>query len=107
MLNTPHPRRIYRTAVGKLGIEWQDHLQQEFGLWKLRAACPCASCVDEWTGEALLDKNTIPEDIAIEHLQSVGRYALGITWSDGHRSGIYTYERLRKMSNTNITNKNV
>jgi len=107
MPNTPHPLRIFRTPQGQLGIEWQDHQRSLFTLWDLRVACPCAACVDEWTGKNLLDPTSIPADIAIERVQSVGRYALGISWSDGHRSGIYTYERLRKLGNPNVLDNNV
>ena len=107
MINTPRPFKIYRTSQGKLGIEWMDHTRSEFNLWKLRVACPCASCVDEWTGERMLDPQSVPADIALEHIQAVGRYAVGITWSDGHRSGIYTYERLQKLSPPQTLNNNV
>lgn len=107
MQNAPHPTKIYRTASGKLGLEWMDHSKQVFDLRALRLACPCAACVDEWTGQVLLDSDAVPADVGIERVQSVGRYALGISWSDGHRSGIYTYKRLYEMQNTNISNKNV
>ena len=92
------PVRLYSTLAGKLGLEWPGGLCQELELRSLRLSCPCASCVDEWTGKLLLDSSSIPPDITIERVQSVGRYALGITWSDGHRSGIYTWERLRGMA---------
>lgn len=107
MMDSPRPLRVYRTVQGKLGIEWMDHSRSEFALWKLRVDCPCAACVDEWSGEVLLDPQSVPADISLEHIQSVGRYALGITWSDGHRSGIYTYERLQKLSPPRIHDNNV
>ena len=28
----------------------------------------------------------------------MGRYAIGIDWSDGHNSGIYPFERLRELA---------
>ncbi|HQB64686.1 MAG TPA: DUF971 domain-containing protein, partial [Fibrobacteraceae bacterium] len=62
--------------------------------------CPCALCVDEHTGERILDPNTIPEDISIINLRSIGRYAVGITWTDGHRSGIYPYRQLKELTKT-------
>jgi DUF971 family protein len=40
------------------------------------------------------------EEMASEEVASVrpvGRYAIQITWEDGHNTGIYTYDRLRGM----------
>lgn len=103
--STPRPLKISRTPSGRLGISWSNQAFLEFPLRKLRQKCPCASCVDEWSGEVMLDPESVPEDIAIEKIQSVGRYAIGIHWSDGHRSGIYTYERLYHLMNTSNPNK--
>ena len=57
----------------------------------LRAGCPCASCVSEVTGKRLLDVKKIPADINPVDILPLGNYAVGITWSDGHASGIYPY----------------
>jgi DUF971 family protein len=46
----------------------------------------------------LLDPRTVPEDIRIESIQSIGRYAVGIFWSDGHRTGIYPYDLLKHLT---------
>ena len=64
---------------------------------QLRLACPCASCVDEFTGRRLLNPGTVPETIQAVNIAKVGRYALHITWSDGHGSGLYGFEFLRKL----------
>jgi DUF971 family protein len=52
--------------------------------------------VDEFTGKRLLDPGRIDREVAAVHWKRVGRYALQIQWSDGHDTGIYTYERLRE-----------
>ena len=59
--------------------------------WDLRANCACAVCVSEVTGDRLIDPKTIPADINPEEILPLGNYAVGITWSDGHASGIYPY----------------
>ena len=64
----------------------------------LRAECQCAHCVNEWTGERILDPATIPADISIERMELVGNYAVRVYWSDGHQSGLYTWERLRTLT---------
>jgi DUF971 family protein len=42
----------------------------------------------------LLDASTVPEDIRAEVVSLVGNYAIKVRWSDGHDTGIYTYEFL-------------
>ena len=63
----------------------------------LRLACACARCVDEWSGAGRLDPATVPEDVHPLRIESVGRYAIQIHWSDGHDSGIYPFRRLRDL----------
>ncbi|MDX1748266.1 MAG: DUF971 domain-containing protein, partial [Halobacteriales archaeon] len=59
--------------------------------------CPCAGCVDEMTGRRILTEGMVPERVYPLEIQYVGRYALRFVWSDGHRTGIYPYEYLRKL----------
>jgi DUF971 family protein len=65
---------------------------------RLRDACPCASCIEEGTGRKILDTATIPADIRAVEIKPVGSYAIQITWSDGHGSGIYSWDTLRRIS---------
>ena len=80
----------------KLTITWPDR-QDAHPFVELRAQCQCAHCVNEWTGERILDPSSIPPEITIEKLEPVGSYAIRIHWSDGHSSGLYTWERLRTL----------
>ena len=77
------PKKVFRTKDGKLGFEWNDGTRTACDVRKLRLACPCALCVDEHTGEKLLDDSTVPLDVKLEHIQSIGRYAVGLSFSDG------------------------
>lgn len=63
----------------------------------LRLACPCAACVDEMTGRPLLDPARVPEDVAPLAVELVGGYGIRVRWSDGHSTGIYTFELLRSI----------
>jgi len=87
------PKEIF--FDGKMNIIWQDGLHLTYDYWELRRHCPCASCVDEITGEKLLDDATIPRDIHPVKSAFIGHYALEILWSDDHDTGIYTFEKLR------------
>jgi len=80
--------------VRQLAITWSDQRTSRFGFYQLRIACQCAGCVDENTGKRILDPARIPLDIAIQDLALVGNYALRITWSDGHNTGLYTWNFL-------------
>ena len=64
----------------------------------LRAACHCASCIDEGTSQQLLDPNSIPADIHFKSFTKVGNYGIKFNWSDGHNTGIYSYESLRDLA---------
>lgn len=45
----------------------------------------------------------IPEDISISEAEPIGRYAVRLVFSDGHRTGIYSWEMLRELSERNST----
>ena len=68
-----------------------------YAVRELRIACPCASCRDEMTGERILDPSKVPEDVFPVNLSSVGNYGLKVRWSDGHDTGIYSFDRLREL----------
>ena len=80
-----------------LRVVWNDR-QDLYPFVFLRGECDCAQCVNEWTGERMLDPATIPRDIAIERMELVGNYAVRIFWSDGHYGGLLTWERLRSLT---------
>jgi len=91
----PAPYAINRRDDGLL-IEWdQAGHAGLFPARALRLACPCAECVEEMTGRPLLDPGRISPDVRPLSLALVGAYGLRISWSDGHGTGIYTFERLR------------
>jgi DUF971 family protein len=81
-----------------LGINWTDNLASRFDVVELRRKCPCATCIDEWTHEQILKPESVPDTIRPLKIESVGQYALNIQFNDGHRTGIYTFAMLRKLS---------
>jgi DUF971 family protein len=91
------PAEISQESANKLRINWADGRVCEYEAAVLRRACPCAQCVDEWTGERRLQPKMISEDIQMDDLSIVGRYALNFRWSDGHETGIYSFEYLRNL----------
>jgi DUF971 family protein len=90
-----NPVEIRRVADREVHITWADGHQTVYGNKYLRETCPCASCVNEVTGERVLDPRTVRPDVRAADITLVGRYAVQVRWSDGHSTGIYTFRRLR------------
>jgi len=80
-----------------LRVAWADGLEAKLNLVALRGECMCARCVDEITGERIVDVEGIDPEIQIDEMQLVGNYAVKMKWSDGHDTGIYTWEHLRRL----------
>ncbi len=91
------PTAIRQQGPRELAIRWADDHESVYSVRALRLACACASCIDEWTGAERLDEALVPADVHPIAIQPVGRYAIRIEWSDGHSTGIYTFERLRSL----------
>ena len=82
---------------GILQVTWPDGKTVGLPFKFLRCACSCAACVDEMTGKPLLDPATVPENVSIAGMSLVGNYALKIDWTDGHATGLYTWDRLSSL----------
>ncbi|PIQ83473.1 MAG: hypothetical protein COV75_07480 [Candidatus Omnitrophica bacterium CG11_big_fil_rev_8_21_14_0_20_63_9] len=93
----PQPREITRAGEHDVKIIWQDGHESVYPARALRLACPCAGCVDEMTGVVRLIDTSISHDVHPVKIDLVGRYAISITWSDSHRTGIYSFDLLRKL----------
>jgi len=91
------PVNITAFPNGELGIVWSDGHESYINSRELRCRCGCARCVDEVTGQKLLDDSTVPRDVHPVRFHPVGRYGLAIEWSDGHDTGIYAFKTLRAM----------
>lgn len=94
----PVPSRIGPAGGPRLEIEWSDGLKSSYDARRLRASCPCAACVDEFTGRKLVDPDRIDPNVRASEVRPVGRYALQIVWSDGHSTGLYSYRMLRQFA---------
>ncbi len=94
---TVAPKEITKDEKNVI-VRWADGSETKIPFHDLRAACPCAECVDEWTGAKRLREEQIPMNISALSFQSIGRYGVRINWSDGHGTGIYTYDRLKNFS---------
>lgn len=92
------PEAIDVNAAREVELTWPGGVKVAVPSRRLRELCPCAGCVEEFTGKKLLDPATIPADIRPLAIDPVGNYAVQIRWSDGHESGIFSWEQLARAS---------
>ena len=78
----------------RLRIEWDDGHESVYSIRYLRGFCPCAVC----QGHSQNTWTFVPsEDPELQHIEESGSYALSFTFSDGHDTGIYSFDILREL----------
>src|SRR5262245_16785254 len=91
----------------ELAIRWEDGRESFVRLETLRRACPCAGCKGEGDIMGNLyknpDKPLSPQAFQLQRIANVGGYAIQPIWGDGHASGIYSFEYLKKVTDTPVT----
>jgi DUF971 family protein len=103
---TPEKVRVLLSESKGLEIDWADGHKSAWSFAWLREACPCATCVEEREQEGRKPGQPKPKSAQLLPLYApppkpasahpVGRYALQFNWLDGHTSGIYSWEYLRR-----------
>ena len=101
------PEHIAVSKSRGIRIDWKDGVHSSYPLAYLRDHCPCASCTgahgtapqkSNYSSGAQSPFPMFQPALKIERVAPVGHYALQIFWSDGHNSGIYTWEYLRAIA---------
>jgi Mrp family chromosome partitioning ATPase/DUF971 family protein len=93
------PLPVVDYSESHIRIHWPENKVTLLKNTRVRAACRCAQCVDENTGQPKLNPETIPINIRAETIARIGNYALSIVWSDGHTMGIFPYKQLKELGN--------
>lgn len=96
----PGVRRLHLDRTRQLEVVWADGSGTVYPVAYLRARCPCAACKklreDQESRRTLLP--VLPAGrggpVQATGADMVGNYALRIDWSDGHGSGIYSFDYL-------------
>ena len=91
---TLQPTSIVRANQHDVKIIWRDGTEVVYPARRMRMECPCAVCVDEVTGRRQLQEAMVAEDVHPTGIEPIGHYAIQIYFSDGHHTGIYTWEKL-------------
>jgi len=104
---TPTKVRVKKTEGTGVEIEWKDGHKSAWNFAWLRNACPCATCHEDrentgrLPGEAKGKEQTLLQmyEAPVKPLEvtPVGKYAIRFKWNDGHESGIYSWEYLRRV----------
>jgi DUF971 family protein len=103
------PKTIKLVDKSSLEIIWEDESTSNITLKYLRDECPCATCKGETvllkTYRPPVKKMITPEMYMVKNIETVGEYAIQITWKDGHSTGIYTYEYLLELDKDQASEK--
>ena len=87
---------------GELAIKWDDGGESFISLEKLRRCCPCADCRGETDVLGNLYKNPEaplpPAAFELVRVTGVGGYAIQPVWADGHTTGIYSFDYLKRIT---------
>lgn len=90
----PEPVEVrHEKGAGRLVVEWSDAHVSPFSLDYLRSWCPCAGC----QGHDPVTRFLGLENQQLARVEGIGNYALGLTWADGHDTGIYSFKWLRRI----------
>ena len=94
-----------KTGAG-VDITWADGHESHFDFPYLRDNCPCATCNDErGKKQAFAESSPAPSAVLpmfkpkarAQSATQVGNYAIQINFTDGHSTGIFSYDYLRSM----------
>ncbi|GAC1632334.1 MAG: hypothetical protein NVS9B14_05430 [Candidatus Acidiferrum sp.] len=104
----PASVKVHVSTGAGVDITWEDGHSSHFEFVYLRDNCPCATCNDErakkdslaeaspaFAASAVLPMFK-PKPRATAATQ-VGNYAIQLSFSDGHATGIYSYDQLRSI----------
>lgn len=97
------PTAIERIDASQIAITWSDGQRQTFSARRLREACPCATCREKQsappkpTNQLTVLSAAEAQPLTIRGMRPVGSYAYNIVFSDGHSSGLFSFDRLRSL----------
>lgn len=98
----PTDVKVHVSAGAGLDIVWADGHRSHYDFVFLRDECPCATCNDQRqkkeSAKVLAGSSVLPmykPKVKARAAKTLGNYALQIEFTDGHSTGIYSYDHLR------------
>jgi DUF971 family protein len=105
-MTVAEPEHIAISKSKGIKIDWKDRHRSEYALEYLRDECPCASCTgahgtvpqkSDYSAETSNPFQMYKPVLKMLNVEQVGGYAIRIDWSDGHNTGIYSFDHLRRI----------
>jgi len=98
------PEHIAISKSSGIKIDWRDGHHSDYTLSYLRDECPCATCTGAH-GTPPQRTNYAKQELfpmykpslKMNSVEEVGQYAVRINWNDGHTTGIYSFDHLRRI----------
>jgi len=91
--DTPHPSEIKLHRKSRvLEISFSDGTTFKFSCEFLRVYSPSAEVRGHSPGQEVLQ--TGKKEVSISHIEPVGNYAVQLNFSDGHNTGLYSWDLL-------------
>jgi len=90
----------FEVLGNELALVWGDGAESYIPLERLRRCCPCAACQGEpdALGRVVRPLAEIgARGFDLVSVNVVGGYALQLGWGDGHTSGIFAFDLLRRL----------
>lgn len=107
MSRSADPEHIAISKSTGIEIDWKDGHHSSYSLGYLRDECPCATCTGSHGNTPMKTGYSAPQPanpfqlfqpaLKMLDVQAVGNYAVHIDWSDGHSTGIYSFDHLRRI----------
>ena len=98
------PEHIARAKAIGIEIDWRDGHHSSYSLAYLRDECPGATCTG--AHRTTPQRSDYPKQelfpmykpsLKMNSVEPVGQYAIRIFWNDGHSTGMYSFDHLRKI----------
>jgi DUF971 family protein len=104
-LPSAEPEHIAISKSKGIKVDWKDGHRSDYALAYLRDECPCATCTGAHGTEPQKSNYSGPPNpfqmykpvLKMLNVEPVGQYAIRIDWSDGHNTGIYSFDHFRKI----------
>jgi DUF971 family protein len=106
----PASVKIHVSSGAGVDIVWSDGHTSHYDFVYLRENCPCAMCDDERKKKTALASAAAGKPAGLgaalpmfkpkpraQSASAVGNYAIQIRFTDGHSTGIYSFEYLRDL----------
>jgi DUF971 family protein len=105
-MSVPEPEHIAISKSKGIRIDWKDGHHSDYPLAYLRDECPCATCSgahgtppqkSSYSKDAANPFKLYQPALRMLKVEAVGAYAVRIDWNDGHNTGIYSFDYLRRI----------